>query len=298
MWLLLLLRGVFASTYTLSKSALFYATPVFTVSIRLLCSAFFLFGVLLWQKGSFRIDRKDFLIFIIFSFFLFYSYIPDFMVLPYISSTKWALIYTLAPFCTALFSYLYKSEHMSGIKFLGLGIGFVGILPVLLFDPNGKETLGGLWHFSWPELVMLLCMVSYSFGWVLARRLIRQKKYKAALVNGTGMFIGGAAGLATSPLAESWAAGPVNAFWPFCAIMIPLVLATALAFTLNTYLLQYYTVTFLLFLMFIDPLYVALYGWLFLGEQVSRYFFISVFMLFVGLYLFYKEELKHCYIET
>jgi drug/metabolite transporter (DMT)-like permease len=75
------------------------------------------------------------------------------------------------------------------------------------------------------------------------------------------------------------------------------VLATALGFVFNSYLLQYYTVTFLMFLTLVDPLYVALYGWLFIGERVSWYFFVSVLMLFFGLYLFYKEELKHSYLS-
>ncbi len=296
MWLLLLLHAIFASTYTLGKSSVLYASPVFAVSIRMLFSAVLLFCLLLYQRKSVRIRSKDFLLFFSLSFFLFYSYVPDFMVLPYITSTKWALIYTLTPFCTALISYLYKSEHMSWVKMVGLCIGFVGVMPVLIFDPD-LEGIGGLWRFSWPEIVMLVCMVSYSYGWVMARRLIRQKKYDAALVNGVGMLLGGAAGLITSPLVESWSAGPVHAFWPFLAVMVPLVLATALAFTINTYLLRYYTVTFLMFLMFVDPLYVALYGRIFLGEQVSKYFFMSISMLFVGLYIFYKEELKHCYIE-
>lgn len=292
MWLLLLFHAVFASTYTMGKGILQYASPVFVVSIRLFLSALVFFSLLLYQGKSFQIKRRDFLIFASLSFFLFYSYVPENMVLPYMSSTKWVLIYTLTPFCTALISYFHKSEHMSWKKMLGLCIGFVGIIPALIFNGD-SDALGGLWRFSWPEIVMVLCMVSYSYGWMIASQLIRKKKYDAALVNGVGMLVGGVTALATSSLVEQWSTGPINAFWPFWGIMIPLVLATTLSWTINTYLLRYYTVTFLMFLMFVDPLYVALYGWLFLGERVSWYFFVSVLMLFVGLYLFYKEELKH-----
>ena len=296
MWLLLLLHAVFASTYTLGKISLLYAFPVFTVAIRLILSAVLLFVLLLYKGKSFQIKWRDLLLFTAFSFFLFYSYIPDFMVLPYISSTKWALIYTLTPFCTALIAYFHKSEHMSWVKLAGLFIGFVGILPVLLSDANQNE-LGGFWRFSWPEIVMFICMISYSYGWILARRLIIEKKYEAVLVNGVGMLIGGIAGLVTSLSVENWSVSPIKAFWPFSAVMIPLVLATTLAFTINTYLFRYYTVTFLMFLMFVDPIYVALYGRIFLGEEVHWYFFVSVLLLFVGLYLFYKEELKYCHID-
>jgi len=292
MWLLLLFHAFSASTYTMGKGILQYVSPIFGVSIRLLLCALVFFSLLLYQGKSFQIKRRDFLIFASLSLFLFCSYIPENMMLPYVSSVKWVLIYTLTPFCTALISYFYKSEHMSWRKMLGLCIGFAGMIPALVFN-GGSDTLGGLWHFSWPEIVLFLAMVSYSYGWVIASQLIRKKKYNAALVNGVGMFVGSVAALATSLLVEQWSTGPINAFWPFWGIMIPYVLVTTISWSINTYLLRYYTVTFLMFFKFVDPLYVALYGWLFLGEGISWHFFVSVLMLFVGLYLFYKEELKH-----
>lgn len=291
MWLLLLLHAFFAATYTLGKSSLLYASPIFAVSVRLVGCGLLLL-VLLWFRGlSFRVDRRDLGIFAIFSFFLFYSYVPDYMVLPYMSSTKWALIYTLTPFCTALISYLYGSERLTWQKVIGLCIGFAGIVPVLIFGTN-SESADDLYRFSWPEMVMMACMVSYSYGWVLANRLIREKKYNAALVNGIGMLLGGIGGFCTLPLVEGLRHNPVHAWWPFVGVMVPLILITVFVFTVNTHLLKYYTVTFLMFIAFVDPLYVALYGWLFLKEHVGPYFFLSSFMLFLGLFIFYREELK------
>ena len=44
--------------------------------------------------------------------------------------------------------------------------------------------------------------------------------------------------------------------------------------------------------MFVDPLYTAFYGWLFLQETVGLRFFISLGLVSIGLYLFYKEEVR------
>ncbi len=45
----------------------------------------------------------------------------------------------------------------------------------------------------------------------------------------------------------------------------------------------------------VDPLYVALYGYFFLGESITSYFLISVLLVFIGLFVFYREELKEGY---
>ncbi len=294
MRLLLLLHAIFASTYTLGKMSLVYVSPVLSVAIRMIISALLLFALRLYSGQSFHIKSKDILLFLGLAFFLFYSYVPEFMVLPYLDTTKWALIYTLTPFCTALISYFHKSEHLTGLKIVGLLIGFFGIIPVLVLgnDTNAQDVF---WHISWPEIITILCMISYSYGWVLANRLIKSKKYDAILVNGVCMMLGGLGALITSPFVEQWKTFPMSSLWPFVGVMTLLVLATTLAFTVKTYLLRYYTVTFLMFLMFVDPLYVALYGRLFLHEQVQWYFFASVFLVFIGLYLFYREELRHGY---
>ena len=46
---------------------------------------------------------------------------------------------------------------------------------------------------------------------------------------------------------------------------------------------------------FIDPLYVALYGFLFLDESVGWHFFTSAAAVFIGLYLFHREDLRQGY---
>jgi drug/metabolite transporter (DMT)-like permease len=57
-------------------------------------------------------------------------------------------------------------------------------------------------------------------------------------------------------------------------------------------LLKKYTATFMSFAGFIAPLFTALYGWAFLGEIITWHFYASSAIVFVGLFLFYKDELN------
>ncbi len=297
MWQLLLLHAVFASTYTLGKAALSYVEPVLFVAARMTLGSVVLLGYLFISGRSFRIKHRDRILFILLGFFLFYSWVPDFAVLPYVATTKWALIYALTPFCTALIGYFRRSEPVTWLKMIGLFIGLVGILPVLAVGADLKS-MTFCWNISWPDIVMLVCMVGYSYGWTIAQKLIKTKKYEAILVNGVGMLIGGLGALVTSPFIDNWSHSPISDMWPFLGILFAIVVTTVLAFTINTYFLRYYTVTFLMFLMFVDPIYVAIYGRIFLNEPIQWHFFLSIVLVFFGLYLFYKEELKHGYLVS
>jgi drug/metabolite transporter (DMT)-like permease len=57
------------------------------------------------------------------------------------------------------------------------------------------------------------------------------------------------------------------------------------------YLLKQYTATFIAFTGFLAPLFSALYGWAFLNERITWHFYASSFIVFIGLAIFYKEEL-------
>jgi drug/metabolite transporter (DMT)-like permease len=71
-----------------------------------------------------------------------------------------------------------------------------------------------------------------------------------------------------------------------------IIIANIIFYNLYGYLLHFYSATWLSFVGFITPLFAALYGWLFLNETIGWAYFISIFIVFWGLYLFYQDELK------
>jgi len=58
-------------------------------------------------------------------------------------------------------------------------------------------------------------------------------------------------------------------------------------------LLKTYTTTFLSFAGFMSPFFAAFYGWVWFGETTTWHFYASSVIVFVGLALFYQDELKN-----
>ena len=91
--------------------------------------------------------------------------------------------------------------------------------------------------------------------------------YTVSLITGVSMLLGGILALITSPFIDSWDPTPIMYVWPFLFVLTLIVIASIAAISINTFLLSYYSATFMVF-----------------------------FAIFIGLYLFYQEELRQGYI--
>lgn len=293
MWYLILLNALFASTFTIGKAILEYVQPIFFVSIRLMISGLLLISYQYFiKKESLRFKKEHFWLFFQLAFFLFYcSYVLDFAVLKYIDSIKWSQLYTLTPFFVGIFSYFVLDERITLKKGFGFLLGLVGIVPIILVKTGQEGILGSFLIFSVSEIIMLISVVLYAYGWVIARKLIKLG-YSPIQVNGLPMLSSGILCLLTSPFIDTWYPSPIMHIQGFIGLLGFLIAITIFAYLVNMYLLRLYTATFLRFLGFINPLYVALYSWFFLRETVTWHFFVSVILVFLGLYMFYQEELR------
>ncbi|HXW85711.1 MAG TPA: EamA family transporter, partial [Candidatus Bathyarchaeia archaeon] len=70
-----------------------------------------------------------------------------------------------------------------------------------------------------------------------------------------------------------------------------LIASNIIGYNMYSWLLSYYSVTFLSFAGFITPLFAALFGWFFLGEIIPWQFWVTMGGVFVSLYVFYLDEL-------
>ncbi len=293
--LLLFSYAFIAISFTLAKAVLAYAAPIFFVGFRMVLAGSVLLGYCYWRNPHMlKVEKKDYTKFaLIILLHIYFSYVFDLLALQYMSSFKGAFIYNLSPFITALCSYLYFSEHMTPKKWLGLLIGFSGFLPELLLQAPGESMAA----ISWGEILMICSVISAVFGWIVMRMLVKEG-YSPISVNGIGMMGGGLLALATSFAFEGWSPLPVTDWHEFLKITIAVIItANFIYYNLYGYLLRTYTATFMSFAGFLCPLYAALFGWYFLGEQVNATFFFSLLVVVIGLVLFYQEELKQGYIR-
>lgn len=112
------------------------------------------------------------------------------------------------------------------------------------------------------------------------------------------MFLASLAILLTSCLFEPWNFVSVLQSKRFIICLLAIVLFNnIIGYNLQAILVKKYTYTLISFSGLMSPLFAALISWLFLGESVSWIFFLSAAIVFVGLCIFYQEELRLGYIK-
>ncbi|MFV0340924.1 MAG: DMT family transporter [Parachlamydiaceae bacterium] len=295
MFLVILVYALFASVFTTAKTALSYSSPFFLVGSRMAAAGLILLGYqYLFHRKEFRLAKADFKIILMMALFTIYlTNVFEFWGLKYLTSFKTCLIYSLSPFLSALISYFSLNERLTPKKWLGLGIGFLGVMPILLNQTSSEEQAGQLFLFSWAELAVVMAAVCSVYGWILLKKTVGERGYSPVMANGLSMLIGGAFALIHSAAVETWNPVPVTEFKPFLICTAVLILVSNLiCYNLYGYLLRRFSATFMSFAGLTTPLFTALFGWFFLGEVASSAFYLSFSILSVGLLLFYQEELK------
>jgi drug/metabolite transporter (DMT)-like permease len=205
----------------------------------------------------------------------------------------------LSPFASALLAYILLSEKMSMKKWLGLLVGFLGFIPILLNETTAEELSGQFFVFSWAELAVMAAAIFGVYGWILLKQLVKEEGYTPFMANGISMTIGGVMALVNSYFVEQWDPVPVTEFRPFLECTLALILVSNLiCYNLYGYLLKRYSATFISFAGFITPMFSALFGWLYLGQVVTWPFWVSASIVFLGLLIFYQEELRQDIYST
>lgn len=287
--------------FSLAKIALEYSPPLFLTASRMLLAGVLLLAYLAWRKPSeFRLTGKQFFglcLLALFSIYLTNAF--EFWSLQHLTAAKTCFIYSLCPFFSALFSYLHFGEKMNSRKWLGMGIGFAGFVPVLAMQKGSAELLTNISFLSWPELTMMAAALCTSYGWILLRVAVKDS-ISPLTANGISMFIGGAIALAHSYLVEPWNPLPVSAsgFLPFTqGILIMTFISNILCYNLYGLMLKKFTATFVSFMGLLSPIFASINAWIFLGEAPSPVIFFSTAIVSFGLWMIYSAELKQGYIR-
>lgn len=308
MWLVLLLNMLFASTFSIGKAALVYVSPFLLVSVRMLfAGAALLAYQYLFNRKYWFFNRSHIWLFLQYAIFaIFVAYICEFWALQYLSSAKACMIFGLTPFLTALIAYLFLSEKLTGRQWFGLVIGFLGFIPVIMTSDASETVVGSFGFLSVPEIVLFCAVLTASYGWIVMQQLVADHSYSTVMVNGVGMLAGGLLTSIVSLIFEGWptiripaeaATWGVDAFWGSFGMFLLytsllILIANLICFNLYGVLLRRFSATLISFTGFTQPLFASLFGWLLLSEGITWHFMASVVIVTVGLYLFYKDELK------
>ncbi len=300
MILIIVLYALFGSSFVLGKYLLSYTTPLFLTGARMTIGGLILLSYLFFYAHEhFKFKRKHLFWYIQMIFFgIYITYTLRFWALNYMPAAKTNFIYNLSPFLSAIFSYIVFNEKLSIKKWAGLGIGFLGLIPVLLSSSSPEKAIGEVSFLSWPEIAVIISVATHTYSWIIMRKLVKEKSYSPMMVNGVSMTFGGLLALITSFFIDGFApikAGYVGYFFGILGLII--LLSNIICYNLYGLLLKRYTATFLSFSGFLSPLFTALYAWILIGEVVTWHFYASCIVVFIGLYLFYQEELHESALE-
>jgi len=293
--------ALWSSVFSLGKIALYSSPPLFLTGFRMLAGGLILLLFLfLFKRSQLRFSKKSLLTFLLLALLSIYlSNILEFWGLQHLSAAKTCFLYSLSPFFAALLSFLHFQEKMNLRKWIGLGIGFLGFLPVLAAQSGAEELLNFVSFLSWPSLAVIGAAFASVYGWVLLRLIVKDRETSPLLANGVSMVLGGALALLHSLAVESWTPFPIapSETLPFLkAVGSIILISNLICYNLYGLALKRFTATFLSFLGLLSPLFASLHEWLLLGTPPSWTLLLSVGVVSLGLGIVYQAELKQGYI--
>ncbi len=244
-----------------------------------------------FSREYLRVDLRA-LVFVAFLTTLIPTLLKAFAI-KYMLVTKAALIGSLDPFMTALYAYVLFNEKLTRRKILGVLIAFAGALGLCLSSSPIEHSLHVFLCFSLPELAAFGAVALGRLGWLVAQRLLKQERYSPVELNAVTMILSGLMGLTIAAFLEdgvSYAALAHPGLWGLIAYSV--LIGNVFGFTSYGYALKRYSANFASLLGFSTPIFITIFGWLLLSERLTLPVALSGFVIFTGVYLFYREEIR------
>lgn len=272
------------------KLNLNYAEPFFLIGFRMsLAGIILLLHNYLYTKEFKKLKFSHIKIFLYLGFYNIYlNSIFEIWGLNNMASSKVCLIYSLSPFITSILAFFMLKEILTKKKIIGITIGFIGLVPIM-YEKNSNNFL----NISYSELSIILAVLFSVIGWILLKKIINLG-YSVILANGISMLIGGLLILLHSYIfGENWNMFPVTKWNNFIILtIVTALISNIICYNLFGYLLHFFSTTFMTFAGLITPFFASILGFLFLHENISHYFFLSLAVFCLGLIIFYQEEIK------
>jgi drug/metabolite transporter (DMT)-like permease len=291
--LVFLLYALAASTMTMQKCAVFYFHPLIILAVRSLAGGTILFILHRLMHGSNPLRllaRHPFSIFKLALLVTVTSPVIKVALLRVMTSVKVGFFYFIDPIFTVFLVYCLYGTRIRFKQFIGILVASGGILIVLL-EKGGSEGLMLIGRFSWAEALLVFAYVANRYGWLRIQEFVRSTGCGAKELNSVMMLVGGLITVCAIPF---FAPLPAPSEWYYGGkFLIGLVLITnVIGYTLCTYLYRFYSATFMSLASLTRPLWIAVFGVLFLHETLSWTFALAVLFVLIGLSIFYFDELR------
>lgn len=288
--------GLLASAISVNKVILATLPPIFFVGLRMLFGGIILCALNYRSSTRLRLSyiKKDWplLVWIALCTTLVPSIFKAFGLQNLVSS-KAAFIGALDPFVTALYSYIFWREILSLKKVIGVLLGFVGAIVLCFSHTPLEDTFYTFLIFSLPELAALASVAIGRYGWMCAQVAMKRERYSPPELNGLMMLISGVIALTISSFTDTIGFFSIPySINLLSLLMYTVVIGNVVAYTMYAQFLKEYTANFISLTGFSVPIFVTLYGWLFLKEPITSNLVISAALILLGVVIFYKDEVR------
>ncbi len=313
-----------ASSTVANKYVLSVLTPTLVVGLRMLCAGIIL--TLMYRRKSHRLSFGYFKhdLSLLLGISLLTMLVPALFkayALKNMDASKAAFFSSLDPFVTALYAYLFWNENLTKKKVIGIILGFTGTFILILSSSVGERSLIAWSVFSYPEIAAILAMAIGRIGWMFVQQLLRKERYTAPELNGLLMTISGilvfilpfaiATGFALlsfipvlAAFFPSYSFADAGSFLQttitpatntpmiLYALLHTILVGNVIGYTMYAQFLKRHSATFVSLAGFSVPLYVYLFGHVLLGEPLSLNFLAASCVTFIGLLIFYQDEIN------
>ncbi len=206
------------------------------------------------------------------------------------SATNIALIYALSPVFIALISALWLRERLGAVQWLGIALGFAGLVHVVIKGQwSGLAQVQLVPGDAW----MLACTVSWTAYSILLRRWPTDLSPLARLVL---IIAGGLLPLLPAAMIESWSGLPLTQTlwgWPTAALIVAAgLMPGAAAYLAYGTLQKALGPARAALTLYLSPLYAAVAAWALLGEPIAWYHAVGAAVMLPGIYLASRPDTR------
>ncbi len=189
---------------------------------------------------------------------LFGGYVFQTLGLRYTTASKAAFLTAFTTPMVAILSRVIYRRAPHRIEALGVAVAFLGM--ALMTVPSGRFRVGG------GDLLVACCAVAYAFHILVTGRFASQVNVGVMIVTeiATGALVGAA---------TFWWAEPVGLHWSaplITALLVTSLLATALAFSIQTWAQRWSSPTRTALIFAMEPVFAWITSFLLLGEMLSK----------------------------
>lgn len=203
-----------------------------------------------------------------------------FFALKTVSATSGSLALSLVPIPVLFFSVMFLHERPRGVQLIGVMVAVGGSL--LFFSPAMKA------QHPVALIALGITVISFSVFPILARRFARDRTLDGITLTSIPLGIGGGLLLGLALLIEGAPHMPLSA-WGI--IMGLATVNTFIAYLLYNHSLRHLTAVQVNVMLNLSPIGTALIAWGALGERISLFQIMAMFMVIIGAILTQRREL-------